>query len=97
MQLNEVTFKYEHQPLYAGLVSSTVENVFFCDYPYLKEREMIALNVNLDDLRQLIKRYAYYRQNDKQNFSAELLLPKKVVEKKFRHVIKLAKTIALTK
>jgi hypothetical protein len=38
MQMNEVNYKYEHQPLYSGLIASTVENVYFCDYPYLKER-----------------------------------------------------------
>ncbi len=97
MQLNEVNFKYEHQPLYSGLASNTVENVFFCDYPFLKEREMIAMNMSLENLRQLVKQYAYYKQNDKENFSAELLLPKNVVETKFRHIIKLAKTIALMK
>ncbi len=93
--MNETNFKYEHQPLYSGLIASTVENVYFCDYPFLKEREMIALNMKLSDLRQLAKQHAYYKQANKENFSAELLLPKNVVEKKFRHIFKLAKTIAL--
>jgi len=26
---------------------------------------MIAMNVGLEDLRQLIKRYAYYKQNER--------------------------------
>lgn len=56
---------------------------------------MIALNMKLSDLRQLAKQHAYYKQAKKENFSAELLLPKNVVEKKFRHIFKLAKTISL--
>jgi hypothetical protein len=40
---------------------------------------MIALNMKLSDLRQLAKQHAYYKQAKKENFSAELLLPKNVV------------------
>ena len=56
---------------------------------------MIALNMKLEDLRQLMKQHAYYKHTKNEHFSAQLLLPKNVVEKKFRHIIKLAKTISL--
>jgi hypothetical protein len=38
MQQNEVSLKYEHEPLFTGLMSNSVQNVYFCDYPTLKER-----------------------------------------------------------
>jgi hypothetical protein len=62
MQFNEGSFNFEHNSLLTGMVSSTVENVYFCDYPFLKERQMIAMDSSLEDMRQLIKSYAYFKQ-----------------------------------
>lgn len=96
MQLNESNYSYEHQPIYSGLMSPSVEKVYFCDFPWMKEREMIALNCKLEDMRQLAKQTAYFRQQKRQNFDPELLLPKDIVQRKFAHIIKLARTISLT-
>lgn len=57
---------YQYQPIYkkylpngllTPLLVNTIKNVYFVDFPVIKEREMWAITISVDKFRELFEIY----------------------------------------
>lgn len=62
--------------LLTPLLISNINEVFFIDFPVIKEREMWAMTIPLDKMRELFELYKEENKKKKTYFDPRILFPK---------------------